>query len=66
MSDEEYKAKLIFQNSTLAAIRNLVDRQAEDEGLWFQADTAAEAYLQEELRRLHELIEVSLGGRERE
>ena len=31
----------------------LADEQAEDEGLWFQAVTAPEAYLQQELRRLH-------------
>ena len=41
----------------LAAIRKLVDEQAEDEGLWFIAKTAPEAYLQQELRRLHALIE---------
>lgn len=35
----------------------IVDRQAEDEGLWFQAQTASEAYLQQELRRLHAAIE---------
>ena len=35
----------------------LVNEQAEDEGLWFEAVTAAEAYLQQELRRLHALIE---------
>lgn len=35
----------------------LVDRQAEDEGLWFVAETAPEAYLQQELRRLHAAVE---------
>jgi hypothetical protein len=35
----------------------LVARQAEDDGLWFVAQTAAEAYLQQELRRLHAAIE---------
>ena len=38
-------------------IKHLVGEQAEDEGLWFVAETAAEAYLQQELRRLHRLIE---------
>ena len=38
-------------------IKHLVNEQAEDEGLWFVAETAAEAYLQQELRRLHRLIE---------
>jgi len=37
--------------------RELVDEQAEDEGLWFVAQTAPEAYLQQELRRLHAAIE---------
>lgn len=35
----------------------MVDEQAEDEGLWFQAKTAPEAYLQQELRKLHRCIE---------
>lgn len=35
----------------------LVQKQAEDEGIWFIAQTAAEAYLQQELRRLHATIE---------
>ena len=47
----------------LAAIRALVYEQAEDEGLWFVAETAPEAYLQGELRRLHALVEsVTEGG----
>ena len=41
----------------LDKIRALVDRQAEDAGLWFQARTAPEAYLQQELRKLHAVIE---------
>jgi hypothetical protein len=31
--------------------------QAQDDGIWFIPETAAEAYLQQELRRLHALIE---------
>jgi hypothetical protein len=42
---------------SLREIRSVVDRQAEDEGLWFQAETAAEAYVQQELRHLHKVIE---------
>ena len=41
----------------LAAIKAIVDEQAEDEGLWFRARRAPEAYLQQALRRLHETIE---------
>ncbi len=35
----------------------LVNAQAEDDGLWFIAETASEAYLQQELRRLHAAVE---------
>lgn len=38
-------------------IRDLVKEQIEDEGLWFKATTAPEAYLQQELRRLHCALE---------
>jgi hypothetical protein len=41
-------------------VRAIVDEQAEDDGLWFIAETAAEAYLQQELRRLHAAIEATL------
>ena len=42
-------------------ILSVVSDQAEDEGLWFIARTAPEAYLQQELRRLHQVIEEELG-----
>ena len=38
-------------------LRQVVDKQAEDEGLWFVAQTAPEAYLQQALRLLHDAIE---------
>ena len=41
----------------LAHARRIVDKQAEDEGLWFEATTASEAYLQQGLRKLHAAIE---------
>lgn len=40
-----------------AALVALVEAQAGDAGLWFAAQTAPEAYLQHELRRLHAAIE---------
>ena len=47
----------------LREVRQIVDEQAEDEGLWFVAEHASEAYLQSELRRLHAAIEApALGG----
>ena len=39
----------------------MVDEQALDDGLWFVAETAAEAYLQQELRALHACIEEEAG-----
>ena len=39
------------------AIHSLVEGQAEDEGLWFMAETAPEAYVQTALRKLHARIE---------
>ncbi len=41
----------------LMNIQNTVNKQAEDEGLWFDARTVSEAYLQMELRELHAVIE---------
>lgn len=38
-------------------ILETVLEQAEDDGLWFNAKYASEAYLQQELRRLHTVIE---------
>lgn len=38
-------------------ILDTVLEQAEDDGLWFNAKYASEAYLQQELRRLHAVIE---------
>ena len=35
----------------------IVNQQAEDDGLWFKAQTAPEAYLQQELRKLHKAVE---------
>ncbi len=43
------------------AVKAVVDAQAEDTGLWFEAQTAPEAYLQQALRRLHAVIETPNG-----
>lgn len=50
----DYLASLTQQQ---ASLRELVNAQAEDDGLWFVAQTAPESYLQHELRRLHAAIE---------
>ena len=38
--------------------RTIVKQQADDAGLWFAAQTASEAYLQQELRKLHAALDV--------
>jgi hypothetical protein len=46
-----------YYGSRQAEARKIVDEQAKDKGLWFDADFATEMYLQQELRRLHEAVE---------
>lgn len=46
--------ELQAQLTTIAAV---VNEQASDDGLWFIAEHATEAYLQAALRRLHAVIE---------
>jgi len=53
--DDETKR---MRAEVLAPIKALVDKQAEDEGLWYRAQTSAEGYVQQELRRLHAVIEL--------
>lgn len=45
------------ESVALADIQRVVDSQAEDEGLWFDAQYATEAHLQQNLRGLHAVIE---------
>lgn len=45
------------QCERLAKAEGLVSLQAEDESLWFVAETIAEARLQEALRLLHKTVE---------
>lgn len=41
-------------------LEQTVNKQAEDEGLWFMARTCPEAYLQQELRQLHAEAEATI------
>lgn len=41
------------------AVNELIEKQAKDEGLWFEAKTAPEAYLQQELKKLYRQIETA-------
>jgi len=67
ISRDEYLARLAYHKAqgavtALEGVQRLVDKQAEDEGLWFVAVTAPEAYLQQDLRMLHGLVESDLNS----
>ena len=47
-------------NAVLVAAETKINSQAEDDGLWFDTESAPEAYLQQELRALHEVIESAI------
>lgn len=53
----DVKARLWSGWDTLRRAQELIAQQAEDEGLWFEAQTMPEAYLQQELRKLHTVVE---------
>lgn len=60
---ERFKANDIDKVlSSLMKVIEIVNEQAKDPGLWFEALTASEWYLQNELRRLHSAIEKEGGG----
>lgn len=48
---------VIEVNMEYEELQLLIDKQAEDEGLWFEAEYATEEYLQYALRKLHETCE---------
>ncbi len=50
------------ERAPLHEARQLVNDQAEDEGLWGKAETAMEAYIQAALRELHSAVERATGG----
>ena len=50
----------------LRGLRKLVDRQAEDEGLWAVRPDIGYSYVQQELRRLHDAVESASSIREPE
>lgn len=63
IEDIKYRLKTAFlagRESMRKKMQELVNKQAEDPGLWFDAQTAPEAYLQQELRKLHAAIEMKV------
>ena len=49
--------KVVEAASRMVNAQTIVNEQAEDDALWFIDVTAPEAYLRQELRRLHAAIE---------
>jgi len=58
--EKSVKQELQTLKDAVSGLLIIVDIQAEDNGVWFRADTAPEGYLQNELRRLHAFIEDKL------
>ena len=54
---ERLRVTLDTASRALRSLREMSDRMAENDGLWFETWTVAEAYLQQELRRLCAAIE---------
>lgn len=50
-------SQLAESQARLSKAMALINEQAEDDGLWFRATTASEAYLQQSLRLLTDAIE---------
>lgn len=59
---QELQQQVAKLSLKIYGLRMLTEKQAEDGGLWFEARTAPEAYLQQELRRLHAAIERPITG----
>ena len=55
--DELNRTNSNMIDEEIKQIKKLIDKQAKDKGLWFIATTTSEAYLQQELRKLHYCIE---------
>lgn len=53
----DLQSQLTAANEKLASARKVIERQANDDGLWFLSRTAPEAYLQAALRNLHAAVE---------
>ena len=59
---QEQLQSIVDAARKVANLQTIVDEQAEDVGLWYGVHTAPEAYLQQELRRLHAAIEEAPDG----
>jgi hypothetical protein len=56
-SEEELREARLRAADMVERVVQITNAQAEDAGLWFNARYITEAYLQQELRRLHAAVE---------
>ena len=56
MPQSDAQAQIDALKAERDALRDAVAMQTADDGLWFHAVSAPEAYLQQELKKLHQLI----------
>ncbi len=54
---DDSKARIMTLEGQHAALYQITNQQAEDDGLWFFTEDDPTAYLQRKLRALHHLIE---------
>jgi DNA repair exonuclease SbcCD ATPase subunit len=59
---EALEDQLAEAKAEIEKLQEIVNKQAEDPGLWFMAQYASEAYLQAALRELHAQIEALRPG----
>lgn len=53
----DLRRQLAERDALISKAKNLIDDQAEDDGLWFVAETITETQLQKSLRKLSAIIE---------
>ena len=53
----DYQDRIVKIKQSMDELLKLVNEQAEDDGLWFDANFATEGYLQKSLRELHHKVE---------
>ena len=54
---KELEAEVERLEAKQSSLKAFVSKQAEDDGLWFDSEDIATAYIQQELRNLHREIE---------
>ncbi len=62
----QYQSTALAALSEMQKMMDVINQQAEDDGIWFIAETITEDYLQSELRRLQLCVEICYESLKRE